>query len=212
MFSGLLYCYDCNSNMYYCTSNNFESKQDFFECAGHHKNRGECSPHFIRAEILEKLVWEHMKTVISFVYCYEGYFREYMKRVTETVTQQELKSLRKQLNQAETRISEIDRLYTKIYEDNTSGKISDERFKLLSEGYDSEQSELKAKAIQLQKQIETQEQNTENLDRFVSLVRSHIENDGLNGYNLHKLIQGIYIEKCDVDNNTDEAIDDDNGE
>ena len=60
--------------------------------------------------------------------------------------------------------------------------------------------------------IETQEQNTENIDRFVSLVRSHIEDDGLNGYNLHELIQGIYIENCDVDNNTDEAIDDDNGE
>ncbi|MBQ6543059.1 MAG: DUF4368 domain-containing protein [Clostridia bacterium] len=70
---------------------------------------------------------------------------------------------------------------------------------MLSEGYDSEQAELKAKAIQLQKQIDTQEQNTENLDRFVSLVRSHIEDDDLNSYNLHELIQGIYIENCDVD-------------
>lgn len=84
---------------------------------------------------------------------------------------------------------------------------------MLSEGYDSEQAELKSKAIQLQKKIETQEQNTENLDKFVSLARSHIEDDGLNGYNLHELIQGIYIENCDVDNNTDEAInDDDDGE
>ena len=50
------------------------------------------------------------------------------------------------------------------------------------------------------------------LDRFVSLVRSHIEDDGLNGYNFHEPIQGIYIENCDVDNNTEENIDDDNGE
>ena len=135
-----------------------------------------------------------------------------MKRVNERVSRQELKSLKKQLSIVENRISEIDRLYTKTYEDNANGKISDERFRMLSEGYDSEQAELKAKAIQLQKQIDTQEQNTENIDRFVSLVRSHIEDDGLNGYNLHELIQGIYIENCDMDNNTDENIDDDNGE
>ena len=203
MFSGLVYCYDC---MYYCTSNNFESRQDFFECSSHHKNRKECSAHFIRAEILEKLVWEHMKAVISFVYCYEGYFREYMKRVNESVSRDEIRSLKSRLSDAEKRISEIDRLYTKIYEDNANGKISDDRFKLLSNGYDSEQSELKAKAIQLQKQIETQELNTENLDKFISLVRSHVEDDSLNGYNLHELIQGIYIENCDVDNNPDETI------
>ena len=195
--------------MYYCTTEHFESRQDFFECSGHHHDKSNCKTPFLRAEILEKLVWEQMKAVISFVYFYEGYFREYMKRATENVSQQELKSLRRQLDQAENRISEIDRLYTKIYEDNASGKLSDDRFKQLSDGYDSEQSKLKSKAIQLQKQIETQEQNTENLDKFISLVRSHIEDDSLNGYNLHEPVQGIYIENCDVDNNPDEIIDDD---
>ena len=162
------------------------------------------------------MVWEHLKEVISFVYCHEPYFREYMKQVSESVSKQELKSLKKQFSLAENRIAEIDRLYTKTYEDNANGKISDERFKMLSEGYDSEQAELKAKAIQLQKQIDTQEQNTENIDRFVSLVRSHIEDDGLNGYNLHELIQGIYIENADVpvdsDGNIEADLDDDEGE
>ncbi|MBR5112452.1 MAG: hypothetical protein IK097_03400, partial [Clostridia bacterium] len=51
-----------------------------------------------------------------------------------------------------------------------------------------------------------------NLDKFISLVKSHIEDDGLNGYNLHELIQGIYIENCDVDNNPDENIEIDDGE
>ncbi len=212
IFSGLIYCHDCGARINYCTTKDFESRQDFFECSAHHKNKSACKTHFIRAEVLERLVWEHLKEVISFVYCHEPYFREYMKRVSESVSKQELNSLKKQLSLAENRIAEIDRLYTKTYEDNANGKISDERFRMLSEGYDSEQAKLKSKAIQLQKQIDTQEQNTENLDRFVSLVRSHIEDDGLNGYNLHELIQGIYIENCDVDNNTDENIDDDNGE
>ena len=185
--------------MYYCTASGFDAKQDFFECTAHHKNKNECKTHFIRCGILEKLIWEHMKLVRSYVYFHEGYFREYMKRVTDNVSKEEIKSFKKQLAQAERRIKEIDELYVKTYEDNASGKLTDERFQMLSERYDSEQSELKSKAIQLKRQIETQEQNTENLDKFISLVKSHIEDDGLNGYNLHELIQGIYIENCDVD-------------
>ena len=199
IFSGLLYCYDCGGRMNSSRTGSGDKIQYIYECSTHHADVSECKTHYIRESVLRELVWEHLKEVISFVYCHEPYFRDYMKRVNESVSKQELKSLKKQLSIAENRISEIDRLYTKTYEDNANGKISDERFRMLSEGYDSEQAELKAKAIQLQKQIDTQEQNTENLDRFVSLVRSHIKDDGLNGYNLHELIQGIYIENCDVD-------------
>lgn len=209
IFSGLLYCYDCDGMMNSSRTGSGDKIQYIYECSTHHADISECKTHYIRESVLKELVWEHLKEVISFVYCHEPYFCDYMKRVSESVSKQELKSLKKQLSLAENRIAEIDRLYTKTYEDNANGKISDERFRMLSEGYDSEQAELKSKAIQLQKRIDTQEQNTENLDRFVSLVRSHIEDDGLNGYNLHELIQGIYIENCDVDNNADETIDDD---
>ena len=214
MFSSLLYCYNCGSNMYYCTANNFESKQDFFECSGHHKDHQECKTHFIRAEILEELVWRHLKEVISYVYYHEAFFREYMKQATEIVSKQELKLLQNQLVQAENRISEVDKLYIKTYEDNANGKLTDKRFQMLSEQYDSEQEDLKAKAIQLKKRIEKQEQDTESVDKFVSLIKAHFEDDGLNGYNLHELIQGIYIENADVPNDTDEniEIDDDDGE
>jgi exonuclease VII large subunit len=137
-----------------------------------------------------------------------------MKQANEIVSKQELKVMQKHLAQTEARISEMDRLYIKTYEDNANGKLFDKRFKMLSEQYDSEQEDLKAKAIQLKKRIETQEQNTESVDKFVSLIKAHFEDDGLNGYNLHELIQGIYIENADMPNDTDGniEIDDDDGE
>ncbi len=206
VFSGLMYCHDCGDKMYYCTANGFEAKQDFFECTAHHKDKNECKTHFIRCGILEELVWEHIKLVISYVYFHESYFREYMKRVTENVSKEEIKSLKKQLLQAEKRIAEIDNLFIKTYEDNAKDKLSDERFRMLSERYDAEQSELREKAIQLKTRIDSQEENTENLEKFISLIKSHIEDDGLNGYNLHELIQAIYIENADVENGVNEAI------
>ena len=50
--------------MRYCTTNYFEKRQDHFVCANYRSNTGSCSAHFIRAVVLEELVWMHMRTVI----------------------------------------------------------------------------------------------------------------------------------------------------
>jgi hypothetical protein len=57
--------------MRYCTTNYFEKRQDHFVCANYRSNTGTCSAHFIRAVVLEDLVWMHMKAVIFYVTRYE---------------------------------------------------------------------------------------------------------------------------------------------
>ena len=52
-------------------------------------------------------------------------------------------------------IAELDKLFTRLYEDNVSGKISDERFAIMSKGYEDEQSSLKTTVIELTAYIET---------------------------------------------------------
>lgn len=37
MFSGIAVCADCGSKMYYCTTNQFEKRQDFFVCSASRK-------------------------------------------------------------------------------------------------------------------------------------------------------------------------------
>ena len=64
LFSGMVYCADCGAKMRYCTTNYFEKRQDHFVCANYRSNTGSCSAHFIRAVVLEDLVWMHMKAVI----------------------------------------------------------------------------------------------------------------------------------------------------
>ena len=55
-----------------------------------------------------------------------------------------LTKAKKALKQVEKRIIELDRLFTRLYEDNVSGKISDERFAVMSKGYEDEQKKLKS--------------------------------------------------------------------
>ena len=50
----------------------------------------------------------------------------------------------------EARIQSLDTIIEKLYEDDIFGKISDDRFRKMSAGYEAEQAELKAKMHQLQ--------------------------------------------------------------
>lgn len=75
MFSGLVFCNDCKQKLYYSTTSYFEKRQDFFICSTHRANKDKCSGHYIRAVVLEQIVWKHIQEVISVVTRYEAYFR-----------------------------------------------------------------------------------------------------------------------------------------
>ena len=61
MFSGLVYCEDCGAKMRYCTTKNFEKRQDHFVCGNYKSNTGNCTAHFIRAVVLEQLVLNNLQ-------------------------------------------------------------------------------------------------------------------------------------------------------
>ena len=132
LFSGMVYCADCGAKMRYCTTNYFEKRQDHFVCASYRSNTGTCSAHFIRAVVLEELVWMHMKTVISYVTRHESHFRTDMEHRLRLSSEEAVRGYKKRLAQAERRLGELDRLFIRIYEDNVAGKLSDERFALMS--------------------------------------------------------------------------------
>ena len=68
----------------------------------------------------------------------------------------ELAAKRRELNKIKKRIAEIDDLILKIYEDNVSQKIPDERFEMFSKRYETEQQELKAKIPELEAYLTTE--------------------------------------------------------
>ena len=193
MFSGLTFCADCMAKMYYCTANNFEERQDHFVCANYRSNTGSCSAHFIRAVVLERLVWKHMQMVIDYVIRYEDFFRAKMEQRLRVESGEILRVKRKQLDKAEKRILELDKLFVRIYEDNVAGKLSDERFSVMSSSYEEEQQALKTNAETLRQEIEVQEQQNQNLELFIQKVHQYADLDELTAYAAHDLITAIYI-------------------
>ena len=173
------------------------SGKTIFVCASYRSNTGTCSAHFIRAVVLEELVWMHMKTVISYVTRHEAHFRAVMEHRLRLSSEEAVRGYKKRLAQAERRLGELDRLFIRIYEDNVAGKLSDERFALMSKTYEDEQMQLKAEIQTLQQEIEVQERQIENLEQFIQRVHKYEDLQEMTPYALRELVKGIYIEAPD---------------
>lgn len=197
IFSGMVYCADCGSKMQYGSSNHRDFSQDFFDCSLHKKNGSKCKGHFIRVKVLEGRVLSHVQRVTDYILCHEDYFRKVMEEQLRVESTEKLTVLKKQLARNEKRIADLKRLFMKIYEDNASGKLSDERFDMMSQSYDAEQKHLEEEALSIQQEIEVQEQQIENIEKFVQKAHKYVHIEELTPYALRELVSAIYVDAPD---------------
>ena len=192
-FSGLLYCADCGEKLYYSVTNNYKREQAYFFCSSYRKNSEVCSAHYIREKVVEQIVLESMQRILLNVQALEKEFaRKQMDCYTEDKKKQ-LAAKHRELSKAKKRIAEIDTLIQKIYEDNASGKLSDERYATLSLSYEEEQKTLKAAVPELQSFLETETDKTESLQRFIQKVKQITELKVLTPELIHEFVDKIVV-------------------
>ena len=194
IFSGHLFCKDCGSKLYYCTSRSYTENRHFYRCSKYKNTSSKsCTSHTIREHILKELVLENIKQVLSYIRSYEDLFIK-QKLETSLEEQKKIDSINKKLlSQYEKRIKDIDNLIQHIYEDNISGKITDERFTTLSLNYEKEQKELKSKVKELANKLDTTKQQELDLTSFVSKVKQYTEISELTPEIINELIDKIYV-------------------
>ena len=192
-FSGLLYCADCGEKLYYSVTNNYKREQAYFFCSSYRKNSEVCSAHYIREKVVEQIVLESMQRILLNVQALEKEFaRKQMDCYTEDKKKQ-LAAKHRELSKAKKRIAEIDALIQKIYEDNASGKLSDERYATLSLSYEEEQKTLKTAVPELQSFLETETDKTESLQRFIQKVKQITELKVLTPELIHEFVDKIVV-------------------
>ena len=192
-FSGLLYCADCGEKLYYSVTNNYKREQAYFFCSSYRKNSEVCSAHYIREKVVEQIVLESMQRILLNVQVFEKEFaRKQMDCYTEDKKKQ-LAAKHRELSRAKKRIAEIDTLIQKIYEDNASGKLSDERYATLSLSYEEEQKTLKAAVPELQSFLETETDKTESLQCFIQKVKQITELKVLTPELIHEFVDKIVV-------------------
>ena len=197
IFSGLVYCADCGEKLYYGATNNYRTEGAFFDCSLHWKHKDKCGTHYIREAVLSRLVLKHIQAVTGYILRHEAHFRAVMEEQLRLESSEQIRIRRKRLERNENRIAELKRLFIRIYEDNASGRLSDERFDMLSLTYDAEQKQLEAECITLRQEIEVQERQNENIEKFIQTAHKYVGIDELDGYALRELVSAIYVDAPD---------------
>ena len=198
LFSGVAYCADCGEKMYYCTSRNFEERQDHFVCStSRKKGKDVCGTHFIRAVVLEKGVLKFLQILLWYISDCEDLFRDKLGAKRKEDFKKELAAKRRQLTQAQRRMEELDRLFKRLYEDNISGKINDSRFEKLSADYENEQAELTEKMQLLEHEIAQQEEEADSIEQFILRAKKYPNLQELTPAVLHDLVSRVYVSAPD---------------
>lgn len=193
MFSGLLVCADCGSNLHFhFNQGNPEIK--YFNCSNYKGNRGSCtSTHYVRVDFLEQVVLGEIRRLTKFASLYEDEFLKAVIGHSQQAAETDRKLKEKELKALLARDEELDGLFERIYEDNVSGKLSDDRFAKMSRRYEDEQKELAEKIKKLRSEIEKQSSQAMTTDMFISLVRKYTRARKLTPRMLNELVEKIEV-------------------
>ena len=193
MFSGLLVCADCGSNLHFhFNQGNPEIK--YFNCSNYKGNRGTCgSTHYVRVDFLEQVVLGEIRRLTKYASLYEDDFLKEVIGHSRQAEETERRLKEKELKSLLARDDELDGLFERIYEDNVSGKLSDDRFAKMSRRYEEEQKELSEKIKKLRSEIEKQSSRATSTDMFVSIVRKYTRARKLTPRMLNELVEKIEV-------------------
>ena len=197
--TGLLYCADCGGKMYVHRTNNGKRISQY-TCSQYSKvpvGKLCTTQHRINEDVVLSLVSEMLKAIAE----YAKHDRaEFVRVVQEAQSSQQTAEVRKQrtrLATAKQRVSELEVLLCKIYEDNILGKLSDSRYATLDAQYEKEQSELNAEISVLEKAVKSYEKHEKDADRFIALIDKYENFDKLTIAMLNEFIEKILVHERD---------------
>ncbi len=193
MFSGLLVCADCGHNLHF-HFNQGNPDIKYFNCSNYKGNRGTCtSTHYVRVDFLEQVVLGEIRRLTKFASQFEDEFVKAVIGHSQKAEATDRKLKEKELKALQARDEELDGLFERIYEDNVSGKLSDDRFARMSRRYEEEQKELAEKIKALRAEIDKQNSQSMTTDMFISLVRKYTRARKLTPRMLNELIEKIEV-------------------
>ena len=197
--TGLLYCADCGGKMYVHRTNNGKRISQY-TCSQYSKVPvGKLCPtqHRINEDVVLTLVSDMLKAIAE----YAKHDRaEFVRVVQEAQSSQQTAEIRKQrtrLAAAKQRVSELEVLLCKIYEDNVLGKLPDSRYEVLDAQYAKEQAALTAEIATLEKAVSDYEKHEKDADRFIALIEKYQNFDKLTVAMLNEFVEKILVHERD---------------
>ena len=197
--TGLLYCADCGGKMYVHRTNNGKRISQY-TCSQYSKvpvGKLCTTQHRINEDVVLSLVSEMLKAIAEYAKHDRAEFVRVVQEAQSSQQTAEVKKQRIRLATAKQRVSELEVLLCKIYEDNILGKLSDSRYATLDAQYEKEQTELTAEISVLEKAVKSYEKHEKDADRFIALIGKYENFDKLTIAMLNEFIEKILVHERD---------------
>jgi len=208
--TGKMFCADCGAKMYnhrkaggkpnYTNERTgktyLRTPTDQYLCSSHtnaqYKFRKECTRHHIKTSAVRQIVLDTIKAASALVKTSEAEFVKQIREASEVRQVETAKSHKRRMAKEQKRVAELNKLIRKIYEDNASGRLTDERFDKMYADYEAEQSGLKEKITRLTEKIGTAQEGKENIGYFLELVKQYTDISELTSEIVRVFIDRIY--------------------
>lgn len=194
-YSGLLFCEDCGSKMYFVRGRTIKPKAFCFVCSKYHKHNTveKCTPHTIRVGVLDEIVLAELNRAIRYARTNKEQFVEVAIQKSTAQARKELAALQGEYNTLMNRKNVLSTLFKRLYEDNVIGRINDEQFRILSSDYNEEQADIKDKLPVLGRQMEALRDQTNGAEQFVTIAKKYTHITELTPEILNTMIDKIII-------------------
>ena len=177
------------------TALNFTARTVVFPKAVYRNHTGEkqCTPHSIREITLDEIILEEIRRVTSEARKRTAEFVRFISQKSSSENRKELNTKLSEQSKLTKRNEELNLLFKRLYEDNVLGKVTNEQFRMLSDGYNAEQKTTVERLEQLKAEIEQLKSTAVNVERFVSLARRYTDIRELTPEILRTFISKIVI-------------------
>ena len=175
--SGSLWCADCGNKLSLTHPN--DERYSYYVCSWYRNSykhyRSACSRHGIRRDIIEEIALAKIREAWEYAINNKEAFAEKVRRQSSKDSNKVIKSKTAELNKADRRIAELDRIIKRIYEDHIAEKLTYERFSKMLADFEAEQAGLVTGSAALRAEVEELRSKTANAQNFIKLAERHTE-------------------------------------
>ena len=173
----------------------FNKEIRYFSCSNYLNDyRGTCpTRHYIREDALYNVVMLELRRLAMFLKEDESAFAELLSQETDKEILAKRKHLEAEMQKAILRNETVSQTVQNLYEDNLSGKVSDEWFLQFANRYETERLALKTKIASIRDELSTMGTARKGRDTFLTAVRRFMEMQTLTAPLLQELIDRIEV-------------------
>ena len=193
IFAGLVKCGECGSTMNQRVAN-AKAKTRILTCAKYNKyGVAHCSQHRLELDTLYQIVLEQIRTCAALALADETKVMEELRKSSQCDSEEESRRMKAKLSESANRLSELDALISKLYEDWVAGRINETNFTRMMEKAQGEQEALQKKADTMRECLDGAAREQEDNSKWLSLIRQYADIKELDREMLHLLIKEIVV-------------------